>query len=146
MIFSAKKINNESIAIAIDHRNYRNATAMLSKRPALIRAHCVHSSLRFYVLFHGSQSLWGRLKTSYNAFSRGPRLGSTSITLLASFVCPSFRPTVTLVLRPRSQAVTVYSSVCVLFCSVFSLLLSFRVLNYPPSPTHIAMGVITAHT
>ena len=32
----SKKINIESIAIAIGHRNYRNATAMLSKRPALI--------------------------------------------------------------------------------------------------------------
>ena len=31
----SKKINIESIAIAIGHRNYRNATAMLSKRPAL---------------------------------------------------------------------------------------------------------------
>ena len=31
----SKKINIESIAIAIGHRNYRNATAMLSKRQAL---------------------------------------------------------------------------------------------------------------
>lgn len=72
----------------------------------------------------------------------------------ASFARPPFRPTVssvTFVLRPRSETVTVYSSVCVLFCFVFSLftfaslLLLLGVLNYPPLPTHIAMGVITAH-
>ena len=36
---SKKKKNIASIAIAIGHRNYRNATAMLSKRPALIYTH-----------------------------------------------------------------------------------------------------------
>ena len=36
---AAKKINIESIAIAIGHRNYHNATAMLSKRPTLIYTH-----------------------------------------------------------------------------------------------------------
>ena len=36
----SKKINIESIAIAIGHRNYRNATAMLSKRPALPTGQC----------------------------------------------------------------------------------------------------------
>ena len=38
---AAKKINIESIAIAIGHRNYRNATAILSKRPALVLMLCL---------------------------------------------------------------------------------------------------------
>jgi hypothetical protein len=33
---AAKKLNIESIAIAIGYRNYRNATTMLPKFPALI--------------------------------------------------------------------------------------------------------------
>ena len=44
---AAKKINIESIAIAIGHRNYRNATAMLSKRPALV--------VPYFVVFSSSK-------------------------------------------------------------------------------------------
>jgi hypothetical protein len=46
---SKKKLNIESIAIAIGYRNYRNATAMLPKRPSLTLGskHTAHHTMPF---------------------------------------------------------------------------------------------------